>query len=290
MLLQNGYRDAFTSLRYFGAGTTNGAYPNIANSNWQLTGARRNIFMGEAVIDSKASIPDGTRHPVAWQMPQKAGGLSCRNNVYGAGSIAADILAVKLATVDLTGSGDITQAVGGLVVQLLADLLGDGEVSSGDLKAFLQAVAALSGSGGATGAALTGLGALILSMSGSGTAGASVLTATGELDADLTVTGTGLSTSNVGQAVWASLASANNTAGTMGEKLNDAGSASNPWTEVIESGLTAAEVLRIILAVQAGKTTIAGSDVSFRDVDDTKDRVLAEMTGSERTTVTLDGS
>jgi hypothetical protein len=80
----------------------------------------------------------------------------------------------------------------------------------------------------------------------------------------------------------------------MGEKLNDAGSGSNPWTEVIESGLTAAEVLRIILAVQAGKTNIVdngggSATVTFRDVADTKNRVEADMQDSERIDVTLDG-
>ena len=288
MLIQNGYRDTSVGLRYFGAGILiNGAYPRVSQYS---VGSSRNIFMGDADIDAKASIPDGTRHPVAWQMPQKAGGLSCRNNVSGSGSLAADILAVKLAEADITGSGDLTDAIGSLVVQLIADLLGSGEVSDGDLKAFLQAVASLSGSGGVTGAALTALGELIVSMTGTGTSSTSVLTGTGELDADLVVTGSGLSTSNVGQAVWSALAAANNTVGTMGEKLNDAGSGSNPWTEVIESGLTAAEVLKIILAVQAGKTDITGSTVTFRDVADTKDRVTASMTGSERTSVTLDGS
>ena len=132
-------------------------------------------------------------------------------------------------------------------------------------------------------------GALIAALTASGSI-FSTLTGTGELDADLTVTGTGLSTANVGQAVWSVLAASNNGAGTMGDKLNDAGSGSNPWTEVIESGLSAAEVLRIILAVQAGKTEIDGTTVKFRDVADAKDRVTASMTGSERTTVTLDGT
>lgn len=101
---------------------------------------------------------------------------------------------------------------------------------------------------------------------------------------------TALTPDSVASAVWAAVSSLNNAAGTMGEKLNDAGSGSNPWTEIIESGLSAAEILRIILSVQAGKTTINGTSVAFRDLDDTKDRVQAEMTGSERTTIILDGS
>ncbi|MBK7330866.1 MAG: hypothetical protein IPI85_17805 [Dehalococcoidia bacterium] len=43
-----------------------------------------------------------------------------------------------------------------------------------------------------------------------------------------------------------------NDVGTMGEKMNDAGSG-NPWTEVIEGSYTAAELLRIITAALAGE-------------------------------------
>ena len=49
-------------------------------------------------------------------------------------------------------------------------------------------------------------------------------------------------------------------------------------------------LLRLLLAVAAGKTTIDGSTVAFRDQADTTNRVLAEMTGSERTIVTLDAA
>jgi hypothetical protein len=100
---------------------------------------------------------------------------------------------------------------------------------------------------------------------------------------------------DIAQAVWAATAAGFNTAGTMGEKLNDAGSASNPWTEVIESGYTAAEILRLLAAVSFGKTNIVdngggSATVTFRDLADTKDRVDADMVGSERQTVTLDAS
>ena len=98
---------------------------------------------------------------------------------------------------------------------------------------------------------------------------------------------------DIAQAVWQAQAAGFNTAGTMGEKLNDAGSASNPWTEVIESGYTAAEILRLLAAVSFGKSTITdlgggNATVTFRDIADTKDRIEAGMTGSERTTITID--
>ncbi len=60
------------------------------------------------------------------------------------------------------------------------------------------------------------------------------------------------------------------------------------WAEVIEGGLTAQDVSRILLAVAAGKLTISGSTVSFRDQADSKDRVTATVIGSARTVVSVD--
>jgi len=62
----------------------------------------------------------------------------------------------------------------------------------------------------------------------------------------------------------------------------------------VEGNYTLKEALRLMLAVAAGKTDIdtsgANPVVKFRDVNDTKDRITATMTGSERTTVTKDVS
>lgn len=55
----------------------------------------------------------------------------------------------------------------------------------------------------------------------------------------------------------------------------------------IDGGLTVSQALSVIAAILAGKTTITGSTVVFRDVADTKNMVTATMDGSERQTVTL---
>lgn len=60
----------------------------------------------------------------------------------------------------------------------------------------------------------------------------------------------------------------------------------------IEPGVSLKQALRLLTAIAAGKTDIDTSGpnpiVTFRDLNDTKDRVTATMTGSERTTVTKD--
>jgi len=67
----------------------------------------------------------------------------------------------------------------------------------------------------------------------------------------------------------------------------------SPWTEVIENGVTAAGILRLLAAVAAGKTSIVNlgngfATVTFRSLADDKDRIVADMTGSERSVVTRD--
>jgi hypothetical protein len=69
----------------------------------------------------------------------------------------------------------------------------------------------------------------------------------------------------------------------------------DPETVIIEGAVTEAELMRHLLAYIAGKTEIeilAGglANVKFKSQDDTKDRITAALDGSERTSVTLDGS
>jgi hypothetical protein len=118
-----------------------------------------------------------------------------------------------------------------------------------------------------------------------------VIRAYGDMTVDIVVTGSGLTTANVGPAVWAALASQNNDPGTMGEKLNDAGSASNPWTEVIESGYTAAEILRLLAAVAQGNATgLEDGSPVFKGIDGTTDRVTATYADGTRVIVSRDAS
>lgn len=61
----------------------------------------------------------------------------------------------------------------------------------------------------------------------------------------------------------------------------------------VDGDFTLKQVLRLLAAVAAGKTDIVdlgggSATVKFRDLADTKDRITASMTGSERSTVTKD--
>lgn len=262
-LLANNFRDTLGAFQIFGATASNNAYPSVRQQNYARTAAARNLTAGEGITSELVSIPSGNRHPSAWMMPQQAGALAARNTITGEGGVTdADRWAVKLAEAALSGSGELT-AIGSLVVQLIAAITGSGTISAANLQAFLAAVANLTGSGGVTDADLEGFGAMLAALAGDGTLDASVLTGIGELDADLVVTGTGLSTANVGQAVWSAL---------------------------LEAGFTAEDLLRLAAAGAAGKLSGAsGTTVTVRDVSDLHDLIVATVdVDGNRTAVVID--
>lgn len=237
-----------------------------------------------AVLKTAAN-PVGHYIPRVWMAPITDGEMSMRTDA--AGDLTADLIPSRAMELDMTGAGDL-EATAALAVAMALAMTGAGTFDA-TIVGLLNASLDMTGSGDMT-ADLSGIASMVLNLLGAGDFEATIA-AYGNMELDIVVTGTGLTTANVGQAVWSALAAANNDAGTMGEKLNDAGSASNPWTEVIESGYTAAEILRLIAAATAGK--MSGADtptVTFRDLADSKDRIVADVDASGRTNITLDPS
>lgn len=64
------------------------------------------------------------------------------------------------------------------------------------------------------------------------------------------------------------------------------------WNQLLETGYTAKDLINILTSVSVGKTTILNNGINeatiiFRNISDTKDSVIADMNGSERTNITL---
>ena len=261
-----------------------------------LTGLAWQNFVHDTAVMNQSNIEGFTKlsaystglyFPHCMIPPRTAGRIVAHDTLTGTGEVTnAELWAVKLAAASISGSGALT-ATGSLIVQLVAAIAGSGEISDADIQAFLQLSAALTGTGDADGT-LTGLGELLAALTGSGLADGT-LTGVGALAAALVVTGTGLTTATVGPAVWAAIATQNDTAGSMGEKLNDAGSASNPWTEVIESGYTAAQILKLIAAaVQGDASGLESGAPVFKGLDGTTDRITATYSSGTRTVTDRD--
>lgn len=248
-------------------------------------GARMNRFVN-ASFSRTASTPDGYGIRSPWPAI-KVGGLS------GVGRITLTTAGNLLSGGPMTGSGAISLAANTPSLGLIARMSGSGSWSLVKGTAAMSGVVKMTGSGSFSltkGVANLGM---IVPMSGSGGFG---IAGYGDIRMRLSMSGgwtpfSTLSPEGLAAAVWQANASTYNDAGTMGEKLNGAGSAGNPWTEVIESGLTAAQVMRIIAAALAGTSQKTGTTIVFKGLDGSTDRITGEFdTDGNRTGTVLDGN
>lgn len=258
-------------------------------SNWNKAGKNRNYYLG--AFNKFCAIPNGYSMPDNFVMPITEGGVSIYNGMSLDTAIALTIAGGKNTAADLSIDLTINNAAGGLIVAAAANLLAT-IATTASVTGKLQAVAALALSSSVV-AALTALGEAVselnLELNASSTS-----TATGNVSANITSV-TELSPENLAAAVWNSIASAFNDAGTMGYIMNNIGASSNPWDVVLEGGYTAGELMRVLTAIAAGKTTIVdlgggAATVTFRNLADTVDQVEATMADSERTAITIDVS
>lgn len=259
---------------------------------FQLTGRRNNWFAGDHTVSNvtdRSSVPEGARHPIAWLMARKAGGLGSRSQCLV--TFAPGTLNLAAGR-NIDGSTTVTFALADAQLQLVVSAEGTATfafTTAGNAAGALFAE-------GATSAAFTvstsTLGAIIDAIASTSFAftPAGTIRADGFMEGNVTTAET-LSPASLAAAVWNKAASEANTAGTMGEKLNDAGSASNPWTEVIESGLSAAEVMRLILAFAANNAEgLEGPNPVFKSRDGTKARITATYDAGTRTVTGIDGT
>jgi hypothetical protein len=262
--------------RNFGGGTV-----SETRANWGGN-SRRNQYLDG--FQAQTAVPNGYLPPYCFVLPQKSGGMAMR--AVASGTLSANLVPTRYMTIDFTGTGDF-DATAALVISMVAAFSGSGSMTAA-IVGRLNATCDMTGSGDLE-ADMSGIASAVIAMLGSGDLEATIA-AFGDMSIDMVVTGTGLTTANVGPAVWASIAAANNAPGSMGEKLNDAGSAANPWTEVIESGYTAAEILRLLAAVAAGKASGGGTDeIVIRGLGDDKNRVtLTVDENGNRTAASLD--
>lgn len=192
-------------------------------------GSWRNVYSADNNLgfDQKNATPSGYVPPYCYKIALKSGGMATFRFITGDGNVVNANLAGGLnADALLTGTGDITNAAAALIVTAVAAIVGTGALTA-DITGKLEASATLLGAGDLTGA-LGAIASAVASLSGSGTLVADTF-ATGTMTADITVTGGVLTAAEVAAAVWDSIATAFNNPGTMGNKLNSAASAGDPW-------------------------------------------------------------
>ncbi len=259
MLVSNGIRLGSNPMRTMGGA---GALA-IERSRYNFYGAACNFWAGEGTVIAGSSIaetaafPVGYVHPYCWRIAVKPGGMACRS-IAGSGDVTAGNLAGGLnAVAALTGTGDITEAIGALIASAVANLSGSGDVTAA-MAGTVSAVANLTGSGDIA-AAIGAIAGMVAALTGSGdVAGNS--TARGFMSADINVTGDLLSTANVGDAVWSTL---------------------------LEAGFDASQILRIIAAATAGKSSGGPGSPVYRNLSDTQNQISGTANSSgDRSSIT----
>lgn len=255
MLVYNGTTLSSLPIRFLGGdpGTLRPFYNRFG---------RTNFTVGSGVTNSKAGIPNGHLAPSAWVLPRSPGEMSAFVNtaltMTGEGSGAMGVNGTATATITFSENTSL---------QLVVSGSGEASISLTG-SADLIGTALIAGSVGATldngTPVLTALADIIanspVNISGSATARAD-----GFMAGDITPYTT-LSPENLATAV---------------KNIS------------IETGYTLGDILKILSAVAAGKTTIVdlgggNATVTFRNLGDSLDRLVADMTGSQRTSITTD--
>lgn len=184
-------------------------------ANWNKPGMLRSRSVGLA--GKQASIPLGFDDSSAWFYPRTVGGMVVRAD--GGGDLDANLVPTLAMAMDLTGAGSLS-ATAALAVSMIAAMAGDGALTA-NITGIVAASVSLSGAGNLN-ASMGAIADMLVDMIGQGSLAATIA-AYGNMSVDIVVTGAGLTTSNVGEAVWSAIAAANNEPGTMGDLLNAAG-------------------------------------------------------------------
>jgi hypothetical protein len=283
MLIGNGVRLNSNPMRQMFAPLAN----VVHRAEWAQAGARCNFYAGEATVVSGASIanksgyPEGLLHPSSWSMPIKAGGMSSRFNaeisLAGSGTAFGGVAAAGTATIEITTTG---------TAELLALLSGTATItldSSGLLTASLNATGTATVTLTAAGdigalAELTGTAPLTI------TGTASILP-TGATPPILTGTATITITGSL-----VPYAIGNMTGTTEESGLTPAGIANRVWSQIIEAGFSAEQIVRLLAAHAAGAATgLEGANPQFTGLDGTTLRIDGTYNAGTRTIDALDG-
>jgi trimeric autotransporter adhesin len=161
--------------------------------------------------------------------------------ISGDSATVAALVGYGNSSAEVQGSGTIT-ADPTMLAYILAALVGGSDVSANN-GAYGVIASPLSGT--ASLAASIGASAWMLSaLQGTGSASGSTQ-ATGDMSASI-LSYSSMTPEGIRDAVWRAISSQFNDPGTMGEKLNSAGSASNPWTDPV--GIQVSSDVAAILA------------------------------------------
>jgi hypothetical protein len=209
--------------------------------------SRYSSFCNTRSQEYNTAVYGGTAAPIGgypsatFYPPQTAGEMSLRS--FSEGDLSADLYPSKSMEIDLTGSGDL-DATAALVISMLLNMTGSGDLDA-SIVGNLNMAINLTGSGDLDGA-MAGYANMIVDLLGEGDLEATVA-AYGNMAIDMVVTGTGLTTSNVGQYVWeAILSQFSSNPDSAAAKLLGASSAGDPWATNLPASYTGTQAGKLL--------------------------------------------
>lgn len=234
-LLQNRGWHNQCGVRFIGYGVFNvQANAGGHSTFFRRASFNRNLMAGEGIEPDLSGVPNGTRHPIAWIMPQKAGALAARRRILGAGTLTGAIAEGRNLAGTLAGTST-AEAILQLVVSGQATIAGTSTTDG-------NVVAALSGSGSAAGtstcSATIGAKADLQVIAAGSSSCTGVPWGLGWVIADITPY-TELSPQSLSDAVWSALLANYPDAGTAGNTLSLAGSGGVDYNTLAAAIVTA---------------------------------------------------
>lgn len=204
--------------------------------------------------NSRASFPTGTQPHYSWIVAPKGGELTSTTQINGDSDMSASMANGINIVSSLAGTGTISSGALSLVTSMIATIACTGTLT-GSMVGTIQMAASLAGSGDITGS-LNMLSGMVANLAGTGAISADLK---GKLfmAADIYVNQSEATVQQIVDAVWNALAAEYDLSGTMGEKLNGAGSAGDPWTTDL-TGYNTADTAGKILKERLSKNQFLG--------------------------------
>ena len=234
-------------------------------------------------------FPTGTNIPYSLIMGDKGALLSATTTISGTSANTFAMAMGLAAQSSLTGSGTISGSLS-LIIQLACDILASGTISA-SLVGKLEMASALAGEGDIT-ASLNLIAFVVSEITGSGTI-EGTFKGNASLSADISSSST-LSPENLAAAVWNSIAASFNTAGTMGNKMNSAASAGDPWSTPLpgsylstEAGGILAQIQTLVDELHKIEGLSLGNPMEVTQTNRTAGTINLDITGDGETTTTV---
>jgi len=227
-------------------------HSGITNPCWVIRADTMRGYYGKAQYEDiqdqikRDGFPTGTNPPYSIILGDKGALLSSTTTIGGEGTVVTNLsMGINIES-ELDGSGTITDAQLSLIVQLAAALSGSGTITVASLVGVVALQSSLSGTGSLT-AGLNVIAFMNAGLSGSGSISAE-LKGTLLMSASIYVNQSEATVQQIVEGVWNAIAADFNTAGTMGNKLNSAGSGGDPWSTDLPGTYTGDQAGALLLA------------------------------------------